>query len=186
MEQASKLKEKKLVQKIIQKDEKSLLLFYRDYKILLFNFVQRQLRDVHLAEEVTQDTFYDFIEALRDFQGHCSLKTYLFSIAKNKIADVMRKKKLKKILFSALPTYVIEGLKTVIIDEELNKHELAQKIKNVLDRLPNDYRMVLRLKYMEGEKVTNIAAKMSLGFKATESLIFRARKAFIKVFQELP
>jgi len=52
--------------------------------------------------------------------------------------------------------------------------------------LPNDYQFVLRLKYIEGERVNNIAKKLSLGFKATESLLFRARKAFIKVFETLP
>ena len=91
-------------------------------------------------------------------------------------------KKLKKILFSALPDYIVESLKTIIIDEEIEKKELQKKLKKVFDKLPNDYGLVLRLKYIEGEKVINIAKKISLGFKATESLIFRARKAFIKLF----
>ncbi len=77
----------------------------------------------------------------------------------------------------------MDGLKTILIDEEIEKKELAAKIKKVFKKLPNDYELVLRLKYIEGEKVKTIAEKLSLGFKATESLIFRARKAFIKVFQ---
>ncbi len=178
--------EKKLVQRIIQKDEKALLLVYKNYKKSILYFVYRKLNDYHQAEEITQDVFLDFIDALRDFHYQCSLKTFLFSIAKNKTIDFIRKKKLKKILFSALPPYVVEGLKTIFIDDEIEKKELSGKIKKTLGALPNDYSLILRLKYLDGEKVDIIAEKLSLGFKATESLLFRARKAFIRTFQTLP
>lgn len=179
-------KEKILIKNIIQRDEKALLSVYKRYHKSILHFVRRQVNDYHLAEEITQDVFLDFIEALRDFHFQCSLKTFLYTIAKNKTIDVIRKKKIKKILFSSLPPYFVEGLKTIFIDDEIEKKELAAKIKKTLEGLPNDYQFVLRLKYMEGERVNNIAEKLSLGFKATESLLFRARKAFIKVFKTLP
>lgn len=178
--------DRELVKKIFQKDEKTLLTFYNHFKPQVFRFVHRQLPDYSLAEEVTQDVFLDFIEEIRDFNGECSIKTYLFTIAKNKVIDSIRKKKIKKILFSALPPYIVEGLKTILIDDEIEKKELAKKIKKVFEKLPNDYQLVLRLKYIEEEKVNTIAEKLSLGFKATESLIYRARRAFVKVFKSLP
>jgi len=178
--------DQEIIKGIIKKDEKTLLQFYQKYKLPISHFVYRQLHDQSLAEEITQDVFMDFIERIRDFQHQSTLKTYLYSIARNKVVDVIRKKKIKKILFSSLPSFVVEGLKTVLIDEDIEKRELARKIKNVFSKLPNDYRLVLRLKYIEEEKVKAIAKKLSLGFKATESLIFRARKTFIKVFTSMP
>ena len=144
--------EKALVQRIIQKDEKALLLLYKKYQKSIHYYIYRKLKDYHVAEEITQDVFLDFIEALRDFHFQSSVKTFLFSIARNKTIDFIRKKKLKKILFSALPSYVVEGLKTIFIDEELEKKELSNKIKATLETLPNDYRIVLRLKYIDGRK----------------------------------
>src|SRR3989338_1667049 len=157
----SREEEKKIVEKIIHKDEKALLSIYRMYKQPLHNFIYRKLRDSLTAEEITQDVFLDFIEALRDFQFQCSIKTFLFSIAKNKSIDFIRKKKLKKILFSALPPYSIESLKAIFIDDELEKKELEKKISATLEKLPNDYALVLRLKYIDGEKVNNIAKKLT-------------------------
>src|SRR3989344_5559741 len=174
--------EKILAQRIIHRDEKALLFLYQKYQKSIQHFIYRKLKDYYIVEEISQDVFLDFIEALRDFQYHSSLKTFLYSIARNKTIDYIRKKKLKKILFSALPTYFIEGLRTVFIDDELEKKELSAKIKKTLETLPNDYRIVLGLKYVDGERVNNIAEKLSIGFKATESLLFRARKAFIKIF----
>jgi len=178
-------KDRELVKKIINRDEKSLISLYKNYRKPLLSFVNRQIKDQYKAEEIIQDTFIDFIEGLRDFHFQSSLKTFIFSIAKNKTIDYMRKKKLKKILFSALPPYFVESLRAVFIDDEIEKKELSAKIKNTLEKLPNDYRFVLRLKYIEGEKVGAISQKLNLRFKATESLLFRARKAFVKLFNKL-
>src|SRR3989338_6599061 len=158
---SQKLDEKKIIKRIIARDEAALFALYRQYKDAIFRYIFSQLKDKHLAEEITQDVFLDFIEALRDFQFQFSIKTFLFSIAKNKSIDYIRKKKLKKILFSALPPYSIESLKAIFIDDELEKKELEKKISATLEKLPNDYALVLRLKYIDGEKVNNIAKKLT-------------------------
>jgi len=176
--------EKELLEKIIKRDEKALLHVYKKYQPLIFNFVRSQISNYQIAEELTQDIFIDFIEALRDFRFQSSLKTFLFSIARHKIVDQIRKRKIKNILFSKLPSYIVESLKVVFIDEEIDKKELKEKISKVLDYLPNDYRVILRLKYIDGVKIKEIADKLKMNFKATESLLFRARKSFIKVFNK--
>jgi RNA polymerase sigma-70 factor (ECF subfamily) len=174
--------EKVLLEKIIKKDERALFYVYKKYQPLIFNFVKSQINNYQLAEELTQDIFLDFIEALRDFRFQSSLKTFLFSITRHKIIDQIRKKKIKDILFSRLPSYIVESLKVVFIDEEIDKKELKEKIEKIINSLPNDYQLILRLKYIEGIKIKEIAGKLKLNFKTTESLLFRARKSFIKVF----
>jgi RNA polymerase sigma-70 factor (ECF subfamily) len=177
-----KINEVEIVQRMIKKDEKALRIFYNQYYKQVFNFVYQKTKKYHLTEELTQDTFIDFLDALRDFRYQSSLKTFLFSIAKNKTIDFMRKKKIKTLIFSMLPSYVVEGLKVVLMDEEIEKKELTKKIAHVFEKLPNDYRKILRQKYIEEIKVDQIAVDFKLGFKATESLLFRARRAFVKIF----
>lgn len=177
-------KEKKIIKGIINKDEKILFDFYQKNKEPLSRYINRRIKNKEDAEEILQDTFFSFLESLRDFRGQSSLKTFLFSIAKKKIIDQIRKKRIKNILFSALPEPIVNSLKMVFIDEDLEKKELKNKIKKTFEKLPDDYQLVLRLKYIEGEKVKKIAQKLSMKFKATESLIFRARKAFVKIFNK--
>lgn len=176
--------EKQIIECIVKRDEKALFQLFNAYRQPVFNFIHRQIRDYQTAEEITQDVFFDFIESLRNFRGESKIKTFLFSIAKHKVIDYIRKKKLKKVLFSALSPFVVESIATVVMDDELEKKEVACKIKQVLDNLPNDYRVILRLKYIQGEKIKEIAQKLSMNFKAAESLLFRARKAFVRVFQK--
>lgn len=180
-----KAEEKKLVEKIIKKDERAFLKLYKTYRKQVFSYVRRRLNDTHLSEELTQDIFFELIEGLRNFRGDSSLKNYIFSIAHNKVVDEINKKKIKKVLFSVLPENMVERLLTFVLEDEIDKRELRRKIKQVFDRLPNDYELILRLKYVEGEKVAGIAKRFSMSFKAAESLLFRARKAFVRIFNSL-
>jgi len=174
--------EEKIVKQIIKKDEKTLLYFYKAHHASVVQFIYKRLRQRDVAEEITQDSFLDFIEGLRDFRGEASLKTYLFSIARFKIIDHIKKKKIKKILFSALPKSIVENMASVFIDDQIEQKELAQKIEKVINLLPNDYHLILRLKYMDGRRVKEIAHRLALTCKATESLLYRARCAFIKAY----
>lgn len=173
----------KLLQGLLSKDAKSLRAFYVKQKEPLLAYIQRSLAPED-AEEVLQDSFIAFLEALRSFREQSSLKTFLFSIAKRKVVDHLRRKKVKKILFSYLPDYVVESLATVFLNDNIDKNFLARKIEKAFSSLPHDYALVLRLKYHEGNKVEEIAAKTHMSFKAVESLLFRARKAFIASFKQ--
>ncbi len=177
------MNDKEIINAITNKNEKVLFDFYKKNKKELFYFIKRSIKDDFDVEELVQDTFLSFIESLRDFRFQSSLKTFLFAIGKRKIIDKIRRKKIKKILFSFLPEKFIDTLGHIILDDEIDKKILMSKLDNVFSSLPNDYSLVLQLKYKDGYKVEEIAKKINLNFKATESLIFRARKAFIKVYQ---
>jgi len=178
--------EKKIIEKIINKDERTLFNFYNQNIKIILNFINKQINNRQVSEEISQDVFFDFIENLRDFRGESSLKTFLFAIAKNKVIDYIRKKKIKKILFSKLPKYFIENAASIVLDDDIARIELSNKIKKVLNKLPNDYRLIIRLKYEEEVKVKDIARRLVMSYKGAESLLFRARKAFIRLFKSLP
>jgi RNA polymerase sigma-70 factor (ECF subfamily) len=179
------INEKELVKKIIAKDEKSFFYFYKKHQKEVFFYLKKRISEKSTVEELTQDVFINFLEGLRDFHFQSSLKTFLMTIAKNKVIDYYRKKKIKSILFSKIPQFVIDSLSAFFLEEELEKKELQKKIERIFKKLPNDYIVVLRQKYIEGKKVAEIARFLKIGFKATESLLYRARQAFIKEYRLL-
>ena len=172
-----------MVKQIINRDELALHRFYKQYHGQIFGFVYKRIQKKHIAEEITQDIFIQFLEGLRDFRFESSVKTFLFAIARNKTIDYMRKKKLKQILFSHLPPFVVEGFSHFVVEDELDRKELRKTLENTMDSLPHDYRLILRLKYIEEKSVQEIAQKLVRTFKSTESLLYRARKAFIDLYR---
>jgi len=174
-----------LINKIVDRNERGLYELFQKYHSPVYNFVYKQLKDRAVADELTQDIFVNIIESLRDFRFQCSLKTFIFTIARNKIIDHMRKKKIKRILFSALPHFVVEGLSSVMMDDELEKKQLQQNIEHTFHKLPRDYQLILRLKYIENRSVRYIAGRLVRTFKSTESLLFRARNAFKQIYKSI-
>jgi RNA polymerase sigma factor (sigma-70 family) len=57
-------------------------------------------------------------------------------------------------------------------------------VKIALNSLSEGYRQVLRLKYIEGLSVAQIATRLDLSLKAVESRLSRARLAFREVWDE--
>lgn len=169
--------ERELVEKILKGDRKVEALFYKTFKPRLLKFIKRKVpRGV--AEEILHDTFLSALDSLPLFKFSSSLYSWLYSIARHEIIDYYRRKKIKTILFSRLP--FLESLASQALGPEavLAKKELKKEIKRTFKNLSEGYRRVLRLKYIEGLSVKEIARILGKTVKATESRLFRARIAF--------
>ncbi|MBI4130252.1 RNA polymerase sigma factor [Candidatus Roizmanbacteria bacterium] len=176
--------ERLLVEGILSGDESFLRTFYTTYSPYLHNFIRKRVGDEKDVEEIVQDTLLASLESLRDFTFSCTLSTFLCSIAKRKVVDFYRKKKLSRILFSHVPQ--MESLLAVLTtpEDELNEQLLREHVLVVFSRLKPRYQKILRLKYIEGFSVSEIAEKLSMSFKSVESMIFRARKAFVEIYSD--
>ncbi|MBI2405260.1 RNA polymerase sigma factor [Candidatus Gottesmanbacteria bacterium] len=174
-----------LITNILARDRRALSYFYHTYSPKLTQFIRAKVDREEDCEEILQDTLYAFLEALRDFEGKASLRTFLYSICQHKVIDFYRRKKLKHIVFSQMPQ--LSSLISPLLnpEEELDVTLLKEKIRQVLSRLLPRYRTILVLKYLENMPVSAIAKKLTITFKSAESQLFRARKAFVENFTNL-
>ena len=62
--------------------------FFKD----VYLFVLTISKDPHIAEEITQETFFRALKEIKNFQGSCSVKSWLCQIAKNLYISQLRKK----------------------------------------------------------------------------------------------
>ena len=179
------MEETELIRKILYRDKRALYAFYQTYTPALASFIHGKVANPHDAEEILQDTLFAFLEALRDFHGSCKISTFLFSIGKHKIIDYYRRKKIRHLVFSQAP--YLEELVSPIFnpEEELDAVVLKEKLKRTFSLILPRYKLVLELKYMEDRSVSEISKLRMWTLKKTESLLFRARKAFIKTYVAL-
>lgn len=56
---------------------------YQEYSTMVFKFLISLTGDVQLAEELTQETFYQAVKSANRFDGHCKVSTWLCQIAKH-------------------------------------------------------------------------------------------------------
>lgn len=67
--------------------------FIESLRLQLLPFATNQLADQHLAEDVVQETLLAAFQGADRFRGRAALKTWVFAILKNKIADALRKRR---------------------------------------------------------------------------------------------
>lgn len=174
-----------LLEKVRKGNERAVMLLYKSFHIHLFQFVNRQVRDVGTAEEIVQDVFLGCLDGIRDRREIQSFSAYIFSIARYKTIDYIRRKKIKKVLFSAIPEHVVNGCAALLFNEKTEKEEIADMLERVFSRLPHEYALIIRLKYIDGLTVKKIAHRLAVNFKAAESMLFRARREFSKLYSDL-
>lgn len=148
----------------------------------LFLYIKKHIHDEAVAEEVAQDALLAAVEDIRTEQYVESFSGLLYAIARHKIIDHYRRQKIKKILMSAVPERIIDMCASLFYKDHVDQHDIADKIERVLQQLPNEYAVIIRLKYIDGFPVQKIAARMGIRFKAAESMLFRARKTFEKLY----
>jgi len=168
-----------------RKEEKFISL-YRDLVDEIYRYVfLRTGMDRALAEDMTQEIFLDVFKGLGKFKGLCSSRTWIFRIAKNKLFDFYRKQYRQKIEFVDLDDPLSGGLSDPEQDtEKLMEAALeSQMVCDCLNRIPEHYRITLILKYVDGKSVKQIAELTDKSSKAIESLLHRAKNAFIQEYR---
>lgn len=58
---------------------------YQKYARSVYRFLYAKTRNKDIAEELTQETFYQAIKSIDKFDGSCKLSTWLFGIAKKDV-----------------------------------------------------------------------------------------------------
>lgn len=65
--------------------------FLEELRLQMLKFATNQLRDAVLAEDAVQEAMIGALKNARSFGRRAALKTWVFAILKNKIADIVRK-----------------------------------------------------------------------------------------------
>ncbi|MDK2935533.1 MAG: hypothetical protein PWP62_541 [Eubacteriaceae bacterium] len=140
-----------------------------------------------IAEDLTQDIFLDAFKGLKQFKGLCSERTWVFKITKNKVNDFYRKHYRQCLE----PIHIEDELTIQISDPKqdmdvfMDKSFKCECIIACLNQLPEHYKAVLLLKYIDGRSVREIAKITNKSAKAIENILLRAKAGFIKVYQTL-
>ena len=122
-----------------------------------FNDVERYLiavtKDVHLAEELTSQTFFLALKSLPKFQGQCDIRTWLCTIAKNCYFSHLRKVR---------PTVSIDDLTIPDIgpsvEDRIADKEQTMQIHRVLHELPEPYKEVFSVRVFGQMSFVDIGA----------------------------
>ena len=167
---------------IIRENPKALLWFYQHTLPFLRKFFFHKVSDEKDREELLQDTLLSIFDSLPQFCHQSSFSTWCIGIAKHELVDYYRRQKIKTILFSHFPFLKDIVDKALGPQLALEEKETKDKIFSTFKNLSEGNSLVLRLRYIEGLSVSDIALKLGITYKAAESRLSRARLAFQELY----
>ena len=163
----------KIIDGCLSDDEDAFAEIVQAYLNPIYNFVYRLAGDRDAAEDLTQETFVKAWKNLKRFDQNKSLKTWLFTIAKNTAFDWLKKK--KEIPFSNFADDEGESWleniadENILPDEILERSDLAEELDAILQKLQPHYRAVLLLHYKEDFSLHEIAEILGESYNTVKS-----------------
>lgn len=146
------------------------------YQRALIVFIDGYLHDEALAEDVEIDVFFELYKRKKPFDeaGGASFKTYLFTIARNKALNAVKKRSRGREcpLNAAAARAAKEDAESALLGKER-----AASVHSALEKLPEAYRETLYLKYFEELSPDEIAAVTGRRKKQVYNLLARGRAA---------
>lgn len=176
--QKAKSRDILLVSNILRGNKNILWEYYKTYTPILKRFIGKKIKDERDTDEILQNTLIASLDALRDYAGDSNLKTYLCAIAKNKVSDFYRKRRIKTLLFSNFKAFdsIFQVLNAS--EDELDRLITKDRVHEILHLLRPNYRQALKLRYLFELPVSKVAIKLKVSTKGAESILFRARREF--------
>jgi RNA polymerase sigma-70 factor (ECF subfamily) len=152
----------------------------RTYRPCILRYALSPLRDRDLAETVAQDCFLKAFTARACYRGECSLRTWLFAIAKNLIRDHTRSRRFqfwKGVNASAINLSEIEnrvaGLQRSPETSLLMREQLG-RVWSGADELSERQRAVFVLRFEEEMELSEIALVTGVSLSTVKSQLYRA------------
>ena len=179
-----------LVQRTLAGEERAFELLVIKYQRRVERLIGRMVRDVDLVEDIAQETFIRAYRALAQFRGDAQFYTWLYRIAVNTAKKQLLELKRDPLVFSSQlksgdddetsggeREQNLGMADTETPDAVLASKEIAEAVNAVMESLPEELRMAITLREIEGMSYEEIAEALDCPIGTVRSRIFRAREA---------
>lgn len=150
------------------------------YRNILILFILKYVKNIEIAEDLAQDTFVYILVNKKEYDFKYSLKTYLFTIAKCRAINYIKKQK-RNIKLTDMP---LEDLHSIEIDESLIRQENKELLLNALSKIKNEYQILIYLRDIQGFNYKEICKILDKNMSQVKISIYRARKSLEKVIRK--
>ena len=176
--------DQQLVERAQSGDKHAFELLVAKYQRRLGRLISRFVRDAAEAEDVTQDAFIKAYRALPSFRGDSAFYTWLYRIGINTAKNYLLAQGRRAPTSTVFDSEEAEDFEDASLlhevatpENELMSKQVVDVVNASLQQLPDDLRIALTLREIEGLSYEEIAAVMNCPVGTVRSRIFRAREA---------
>ena len=146
----------------------------------MYNTSLRILNDTMEAEDIMQDAFLQAFQRIHSYTGQGSFGSWLKRIVVNKSLDALRKRK----DIVSLEEKNMEFPDTVEENREEEMQLQVNEIKEAINELPEEYRLVATLFLYEQYSHEEISEMLNISNNLSRTRLVRAKQKILKIIKE--
>lgn len=174
---------RKRIKQIKKGDQDAFAEIVELFKDKIYQLVYRMIGNSHEAEDIAQEAFIRAYININSFDVNRKFSTWLYRIATNLTIDRIRKKKPDYYLDAevagteGLTMYSQVAADIALPEEEVETLELQGEIQRQILKLPDKYRSVIVLKYIDELSLIEISEILEIPVGTVKTRIHRGREA---------
>jgi RNA polymerase sigma-70 factor (ECF subfamily) len=164
----------------VQKYSAAFELLLPRYRDKVFRLAWSLMRDESTAEDMAQEVFVRVWRALPSYHGGASLSTWIYTITRNRCLTELKRRASRPTVSMQDPR-LAETLDNVpAMQVAAAEGGAALDVEALLRALPEKYRRVLTLFYLEQRKYEEVAEMLGLPMGTVKTFLFRAKRELLK------
>ncbi|WP_452602046.1 RNA polymerase sigma factor [Pontimicrobium sp. MEBiC06410] len=171
--------ESKLIKRAIDNNREAQHVLYELHAPKMLSICRYYIKDVQHAEEAMLNGFFKVFSNLKSFKGEGSFEGWIRRIMVREAISFLRQK--KTIEFPVETIVEVNNDTTNNIQTEIN----VEQIQQLIDTLPEGYKVVFVMYAIEGYKHQEIAEMLNISLGTSKSQLFKARKMLQQKINEL-
>lgn len=152
---------------------------YEKYRQDVFVYLVSLTHNPTLSEDLVSETFLAAIKSLPNFKGNSDIKTWLFSIARNKWYEHLRKKN-DTISFDGLAEIYLQGRED--IEKSFINKTIANEIITFLNEQEKRTKNIVLMR-IEGYSFYEITIKYNISESSARVIDFRTKKKIRRMLE---
>jgi RNA polymerase sigma-70 factor, ECF subfamily len=156
-------------------------LLIEQFKDKVFRLALSMLHDASQAEDLAQDVFVKIWKNLPDYHGGASLSTWIYVITRNTCLTELKKRALRPTVSLHQPDMEHAAETLPALQARDRESGVEMDVQAMLAELPQKYRQVITLFYLEQKAYEEVATMLSLPLGTVKTLIFRAKKELLRI-----
>lgn len=158
----------RLIKSAVKQNRRAQHSLFEMYAPKMLSVCRYYIKDMHCAEEVMLDGFLKVFTSLNQFQFNGSFEGWIRKIMVRQAIDYLRSQ--KNINFLEESNYTVK--EEAIANSDFD----CDYLQNLIDHLPEGYKMVFVLNAIEGYKHNEIAEMLNISEGTSKSQLSRARR----------
>lgn len=152
----------------------------------VFRLALSLVRDESLAEDMTQDIFVRIWKGLPGYQAQASLSTWVYAISRNTCFTELKRRAHRPTLSLQDPAWAEVLHQAPELATRETERGAGLDVASLLARLPEHYRRVITLFYLEQKSYDDVAAMLDLPLGTVKTYLHRARQCLVKLAGRRP